>query len=526
MKRSALVAPALAVALVLGALAPLHAGDPKGGLDLWLYCPTNLLVDKNVTELAELWKRAAGAGYTKVLLADSKLAKLGDVDARYFKNLEKAKATAAELKLELVPAVFAIGYSNDLLWHDPNLAEGVPVKDALFVVKSGEARLVADPPVDFKEKWDYKDDGVALDGGTAVVRDPKGNARLTQKLQVSKFRCYHISVEIKSDNFGGEPEVKVLDAKGRSLQYQQLGVARTQDWKTHHVVVNSLENDVFHGVFRDLGRGLGHALVAQVEDRGGRVAQRPPPARRAVRRRRQGRGERLRDDFRPPRMGNQPWNGSYEVWHEPPPIKTRLPDGTKLRVSWFHPVILGEEQVGACPAEPKTSELLRDEARRVREATGARGLMMEFDEIRVLGWDESCAKKKKAPGALLADSARECTKLLSGAQAYVWSDMFDPFHNAHDDYYLVHGDLKGSWEGLDKSVVVVNWNFGKRDESLAFFAQRGHKQVIAGYYDGDVKQARDWLASAAKVKGVTGIMYTTWKHRYDDLEAFAKTCRE
>ena len=51
------------------------------------------------------------------------------------------------LKLEIVPALFNIEYSNNLLWHDPNLAEGLPVKDALFVVSGGEARLVPDPPV-------------------------------------------------------------------------------------------------------------------------------------------------------------------------------------------------------------------------------------------------------------------------------------------------------------------------------------------------------------------------------------------
>jgi hypothetical protein len=28
------------------------------------------------------------------------------------------------------------------------------------------------------------------------------------------------------------------------------------------------------------------------------------------------------------------------------------------------------------------------------------------------------------------------------------------------------------------------------------------------------------------VKGVVGVMYTTWQHKYDDLEAFAKFARE
>lgn len=106
-----------------------------------------------------------------------------------------------------------------------------------------------------------------------------------------------------------------------------------------------------------------------------------------------------------------------------------------------------------------------------------------------------------------------------GADIYVWSDMFDPHHNARDRYYLVQGTFKGSWEGLDPEVVIVNWHHGKRDESLKWFADRGHKQVIAGYYDGG-HDTKAWLESAARVPGVVGIMYTTWEANYDDLESF------
>ena len=71
-------------------------------------------------------------------------------------------------------------------------------------------------------------------------------------------------------------------------------------------------------------------------------------------------------------------------------------------------------------------------------------------------------------GALLADNVRACAAMLRqinpGGAIYVWSDMFDPNHNAVDKYYLVHGNLRGSWEGLDKDVIVVPWHFEKRKE--------------------------------------------------------------
>ena len=50
--------------------------------------------------------------------------------------------------------------------------------------------------------------------------------------------------------------------------------------------------------------------------------------------------------------------------------------------------------------------------------------------------------------------------------------------------------------------------------------------MIAGYYDGDLKDAKSWLESSRKVKGVVGFMYTTWQQNYKSLEAYAKICRE
>ena len=173
-----------------------------------------------------------------------------------------------------------------------------------------------------------------------------------------------------------------------------------------------------------------------------------------------------------------------------------------------------------CPSDPKTTALLADQARLVRAAFGSAGYMMAHDEVRCLNWDESCQRRHLDAGPVLAENLRACTGLLGGSTAYVWSDMFDPTHNAHGDYYLVRGNLADSWAGLGKDVVVVNWNYDHRDASLKFFADRGNRQLIAGYYD-DPARTRDWVASADKVPGVVGFMYTTWVGNYADLERFA-----
>jgi hypothetical protein len=494
--------------------------------DLWLYCQTNLAVDKNIDNLDKLWHRAQAAGYSRVLLADSKFARLGEMDRHYFANIDRVKRLAALTHLQIIPAVFGIGYSNDLLSHDPNLAEGLPVKETTFIVRNNIARVTPDPPV-LLNNLAFKDDTVEMAGMIAMVRDNPGNARFVFKMALPPFRCYHVSVWIKTDHYtGGDIRVQPMSGN-RSLQYQSLGVKPTQDWTQHHIVFDTLDHrgdvSVYFGIWGG-GKGSLQWRDWQIEEVGLVNVLRRDGTPCVVQGYTEGKDyDRIED----PLLGNKPWPGEYTAWHEPPVIHTHgIPDNTRLRVSWFYPPIVGDGQVSICPSEPKTMVILADQARRVKEAFGSTGYMMSHDEIRCWNWDDACQSRHEDAGQLLADNVRACTKLLAGSEVYVWSDMVDPNHNAHGDYYLVRGDFAGSWEGLDKSVTIVNWNFGKRDASLKFFADRGHKQVIAGYYDGKVERAREWLASASKVPGVVGIMYTTWQHKYDDLEAFAKICRE
>jgi hypothetical protein len=56
-----------------------------------------------------------------------------------------------------------------------------------------------------------------------------------------------------------------------------------------------------------------------------------------------------------------------------------------------------------------------------------------------------------------------------------------------------------------------------------FFADRGHRQLLAGYYDGN-EHGEDvvrWLKGVEDVKGVIGAMYTTWRDKYDAMEEWA-----
>jgi hypothetical protein len=132
--------PVLVVLLVL--CCPLRGQ----ALERWFYVSQNLWVDQNVTNVLALMQRASSAGYTHMLVNDSKFCRLATMDAHYFSNLSRIKQAATNLNLEIVPALFPVGYSNDLLFNDPNLVEGMPVTNALLVVSNGVALVQPDPP--------------------------------------------------------------------------------------------------------------------------------------------------------------------------------------------------------------------------------------------------------------------------------------------------------------------------------------------------------------------------------------------
>ncbi len=115
--------------------------------DKWLYVSRNLQIDDSVDQLDTLMQRASAAGYNKLLLADSKFSRLGTVIDRYFVNVKKVQASAKRHHIEIVPTIFSIGYSNDLLFHNPNLAEALPVRGMpLRMEADGDAILQVDNP--------------------------------------------------------------------------------------------------------------------------------------------------------------------------------------------------------------------------------------------------------------------------------------------------------------------------------------------------------------------------------------------
>jgi hypothetical protein len=154
-----------------------------------------------------------------------------------------------------------------------------------------------------------------------------------------------------------------------------------------------------------------------------------------------------------------------------------------------------------------------------------------MDEIRQGGMCQACKERGISMAEILGECITKQTEIIRSmlphAEIFVWSDMLDPNHNAHDNYYLVEGDFTGSWQHVPRDVTMVCWYHRIREESLAHFSSLGFKTLAGAYYDGSsLDNPRDWLEVLDRTKGATGIMYTTWQNKYELLTPFAKLVSE
>lgn len=552
----------------------------------WVYIQANFQAADTPARVEGILERAAAAGYNGAVFADVKFGRLedGSLIPAYFDNLDRVLRRAVALGMAVRPASADFGYSESILWHDPNLAEGLPVHgepyravlDGADGPGTGHLAPLDEPPVtlangDFEQLpasgdtfpgWAFQDaPGVATfvdqgvrHGGRASLRmtdlattNPgSGNGRVYQRLAVEPFRHYHLRVWVRTAGFrGGEVRFLVLGQNpDRTLQHNPVPVAATQDWTRFDVTFNTLTHRevlVYLGVW---GGGSGTIWWddALIEPAGPVNLVRRPGAPLALT---DDAGTLAYDEGRDiapisdPLAGTTPWPGSFDLWHAPPalriPAGSRIEGGQVVRLSYYHAALIHGDQVAASLLEPAALDIVTAQLANLQRAFARAGAFSGWhfghDEIRVHGWDQAPHAGVGTPGEDLAENVRLLTAraaaLAPEGEVTVWSDMFDPNHNAAPGppYYLVDGDWSGSWLGLLPAVSILNWHSFQPERRAAaeHFAARGHRQILAGYYDSAPAAFRDraWLAELAGVSGVDGVMYTQWGSGYANLEAWA-----
>ena len=119
--------------LVFCWMSPSTHAAPYEDRFVWIF-GWNLGRDSDVEEITRIFETASQHGLNGAVVSFG-LDTLCKRSPDYFRRLEEIRAAAERNRLELIPAIFSVGYGGSVLSHDRQLAEGLPVVDALFQVK-------------------------------------------------------------------------------------------------------------------------------------------------------------------------------------------------------------------------------------------------------------------------------------------------------------------------------------------------------------------------------------------------------
>lgn len=250
--------------------------------------------------------------------------------------------------------------------------------------------------------------------------------------------------------------------------------------------------------------------------------------------------------------------GFYKPYHPEPTIeilrtegRPRIPEGTELLVSYYHPLFRGGDitsrpeaapAVDVCWVHPDVFAMFDVIMTKFTDRFGRFNYYyLTLNELRSGGQSTVCPPGESCgstPGELLAFSTRRWMDIIKSkspnARVAVWSDMFDEYHSADPEsshYYHVDGSLAGSWKGLHDDTIVVNWHpvrvpsGGTRMQSLKFFAGLGWEQLLGPIIRGAAEAAivREFMYDASgKPEEITtpllrGMQYT---NRHDPPQDF------
>jgi hypothetical protein len=542
--------------------------------ELW-YWHNSYLSPTSTTEPAHseaLIDEAVAAGYTGLAFWDSALT-FANRPGWSTANLATVVNYATSKGLKVLAAGAPIGYSNDMLQSDPNLAEGAPIKGGQFTVSGGAlvpinslAPLTNPGFESGQTTWFGTGDArIGVDTSVAHTGSASGvihgdatatdNARFTQAMTLTPYRLYHIQLWFMTSGFSGNSlNVEVLDfstdagAPVTRMAESPTMTSTSEGWTVFDYAFNSGESTT---VTLYVGVWGGFSGTVWIDD----VLAEETSLVNVLRR--SGTPLSLYDMSTTYVEGTDYANvvdpalaanlGTYDPWHTPPvvtvPSGSQLKAGATVSMDYYTVVPQIGWEVSSCLSDPAIQTWNGANAKAL---TGAfpkgSGVFLGYDEMRQGDSCEECRAKGLTAGQLLAWNTEQTVATLNGVWGagttyYFWDDMFSPYHNAVNNYYDVQGDLTGSWQGLPPGAVIMNWNLGNLTKSLAFFSgtdtsvtpaqPHAMQQIIAGYYDsGDgATSATQELAAANGIYGVVGLMYTTWQPDYSQLGPYATAAK-
>ncbi len=528
----------------------------------WVFSTHNLMVPSQVTELEGIEDSMAAHKLNGLQQNDFKNNIYDVLDNYYFSHVDTLQAYSVRNNIELIPGVFPIGWSEGILFHDPDLAEGIPTTTRYYIADD-TGQLIQDPRVSLPNGnfenasggkfpgWGWYDPTIVVDSTTVHsgrysaratnFSDTTPNGRFIKLLTCSPHHGYHLSAWYKTQGFSGEFNLLAIGFHGnasQALTFTQFSVpATSNDWQQANVVFNTLNFDSLY-VYCGVWSGQAGTIWFDdfnIEDAGmTNLLRRPDEMPTVTVAGKSGSYMEGRDYAMLVDSSMEKDQGSYP-WHPSPGFNvlpgSAIHNGDTVTVNFIrpNPVIndpSGDGSTMVCLSEDTLYSILHDQLSRVDAQYHAPAYFMSHDEIREMNWDSACQSRKFTPAQLLANNVRKCDSIIHeihpGAQVFDWSDMFDPLHNAHNNYYLVNGDLSGDWKLIPKDFTIVNWNGGHMSQSLNFFSKLGFSQITSPYYDvQNTNNIRAWRLAMDSIPNMRGMMYTTWADDYSFLTPFA-----
>ncbi|HYF48015.1 MAG TPA: hypothetical protein VEJ63_01315, partial [Planctomycetota bacterium] len=251
------------MSLFFGALPAEEAPLIKGPV-YWFHVMNNTDNEATTAKVYDLMERAAKAGYTGLSLKDGRFIMKRFQTPEYKAKLKKFRERATEMKLTITACLAPLGYGQEMLMNDVNLAEGMPVRDAVFIVKNGKL-MPHDPDVkilngsleewkdkapehwsvDDLEKICFKEEATAGEGKLSLRMQDAGNSqhkrvRLYQKIKVQPWRQYFVTAKVKTENCTNA-DVRMMALGKHSLNWTPLPIKPTMEWTQMGVSFNSRE---------------------------------------------------------------------------------------------------------------------------------------------------------------------------------------------------------------------------------------------------------------------------------------------
>ena len=523
--------------------------------DRWFYVSRMLNNDKELADVEEL-VRTAGKVKLNGMLFSCGVEGYDTWIPERKARLAQLKKTCDENGVEIIPIIWSIGYGT-MLAHNPNYVEGLPCIVS-YVAKGNKAVVMQEAGLAVENGDFEKHDGDKFPlngwidaagqrsfadteikhGGECSVRlenfavDKHGHGRICLQVPLKPHRRYRMTVWAKSE--GLEPNtgkfmLQFYRMNGAQVASIQPQIAPTQDWKEYSLVFSSgdeTEGRIYTGMWGGEQGKLWIDDITLVADGVSDVIRRPGTPF-IVKNAKTGQVYEEGKDYGKVEGLKRLSSAPKESIVLDLPDGSAIKDGDELLVSFYQPARAGAWQYSTCMSEPVLYDEFRTSAKAIMEALNPRKWFLSMDEVRAGGTCAACEARHTDMAHILGDCITKQYQIIKevrpDADVYIWSDMLDPNHNAHDNYYNCKGTFAESWKYIPKDLIISCWYHERRNLSMPFFEGLGFRTQGAAYYDTDnLDSCRNWMETCNNTKNCTGIMYTSWRRKYALLADFGE----